>query len=199
MFKESLVTKQRPGCWSLIISLVYADEFLMSWIIPVRQNCKRTINGKPWNLPPSFLLRITAGLFILSVIIAWEDVTRYECAEKYWADVSIDTHNKYSSWFCIHGTKIHLYRNSAGMRELLQSFLGACIQHSEVISHCSHWAPKGGFEGVIDSKIPTLILCIKQKMSTPKPETAAPENTAVFSEMRVIVGAVLLDWLYWPL
>lgn len=36
-------------------------------------------------------------------------------------------------------------------------------------------------------------------MSTPKPETAAPENTAVFSEMRVIVGAVLLDWLYWPL
>lgn len=41
------------------------------------------------------------------------------------------------------------------------------------------------------------MLCIKQKMSAPKPETAAPENTAV--EMRVIIGAVFLDWFYWPL
>lgn len=31
-------------------------------------------------------------------------------------------------------------------------------------------------------------------MSTPKPTTAASENTAV--EIRVIFGAVFLDWFY---
>lgn len=152
--------EQRAGCWSLIISLVYADKFLMSWIIPVRQNWKITMNGRPWNLPPSFLLGITAGLFILSAIIAWDDVTRYKYAEKYWADVSIDTWNKYSSWFCIHGTKIHLYRNSPGRRELLQpSCLCACIQHCEIIhsmSHCSHWAPEWGFKGVHSQQNPQI-------------------------------------------
>lgn len=155
------------------------------------------MNGRPWNLPASFLLGIAAGLLILSVIIAWDDVAIHKYAEKYWADVSITDGINILPGFVY----IHLYRSSPGVRELLQpSCLCACIQHSlniHSMSHCSHWAPKGALRVSIHSKIPKLMLCIKQKVSAPKPGTAAPENTAV--EMRVIIGVVFLDWLYWPL